>query len=60
MDIISHRKVHLCPLCKNRLDRVEYSDGSVKWQCHAPFSEPPYICAYELQVIKNDHNEPKV
>ena len=49
---ISHKKVHLCSRCKNRLDRVEYSDGSVKWQCHGPFSEPPYICAFELQVVK--------
>lgn len=46
-------KVHLCPRCKNRLDRVEYSDGSVCYQCHAPFDEPPYICDYEIWVLKN-------
>lgn len=51
------RKVHLCPLCKNRLNRVEYSDGSVRWQCHAPFDEPSYICNYEIRVIKNDNKQ---
>ena len=48
------KKVHVCSRCKNRLDRVEYSDGSVQWQCHGLFSEPPYICAFKLQVVKND------
>lgn len=57
MDIIEHHKhhkVHLCPKCKNRLDRVEYEDGTVKWQCLTGFMEPPYVCGFELEVVKND------
>ena len=54
------RNIHLCPRCKNRLERIEYSDGRVKWQCHATFDEPPYICVYELEVIKNDTTKSKV
>jgi len=41
-------KVHLCPRCKERLDRIEYDDGCVEWNC---------ICSFRLQVVTNGNKQ---
>jgi len=57
MAIISHRKVHLCPHCKNRLDRILLDTKTIVYRCHTLISDdPPLVCDFELRVIKNDKN----
>jgi hypothetical protein len=58
-EIFMTKKVHLCPRCKTRMERVVYDDGSVAWLCYKTFSEPPYRCSFELWIVKNAKQETK-